>query len=277
MQSSGLHLTRRSLYRACGEVLTLMVEQRFATQGLVVVQGYGSTESSPGYTILNDQDAKQHRGSVGKLLPNMAARLVDDEDKDVDEGERGELWIKGPNIMKSVGCGCRKASSSLVNAYPANSARGYLRNPAATETTVTSDGWYKTGDIVTISPEGIIRIVDRKKELIKYKGLQIAPAELEAVLFGHAEVADVGVVGMWDEKEQTELPRSVHCALRPVKMYAQTLRRAYIVPTKGLKAFATHQDRSKVADRIHAWMRPKVAHYKRLTGGIVLTEDFPRL
>jgi long-subunit acyl-CoA synthetase (AMP-forming) len=88
-------------------------------------------------------------------------------------------------------------------------SRGYLRNPAATKNALTPDGWYKTGDIVTVSPEGIFRVVDRKKELIKYKGLQVAPAELEALLLSHDDIADVAVVGLWSESQQTELPRCV--------------------------------------------------------------------
>jgi long-subunit acyl-CoA synthetase (AMP-forming) len=77
-----------------------MVENRFAKSGMVVVQGYGSTESSPGCTVLNDKEAKLYRGSVGRLIPNVEARLIGDDDNDVPEGERGELWIRGPNIMK---------------------------------------------------------------------------------------------------------------------------------------------------------------------------------
>jgi len=221
---------------ACGEQLTLMVERKFAKSGLVIVQGYGSTESSPGCTVLDDKMAKLYRGAVGKLLPNVEARLVGDDEKDVADGERGELWIRGPNIMK-----------------------GYLRNPKATANALTPDGWYKTGDIVTVSPERVFRVVDRKKELIKYKGLQVAPAELEALLLAHQDVEDVAVVGLWSDAQQTELPR------------------AYIVPVKGLEAYSTEADVNKFVSAIHAWLNPQVAVYKRLIGGIVLTDDFPRL
>jgi 4-coumarate--CoA ligase len=79
-----------------------MVERRFAKYGIVVVQGYGSTESAPACTVLDDKDATKYRGSVGKLVPNMEARLLDDDERDVKEGERGELWIRGPNVMKWV-------------------------------------------------------------------------------------------------------------------------------------------------------------------------------
>ncbi len=95
-----LHLYTPSSSRACGEVLTLMVERKFSKYGIVVVQGYGSTESAPGCTILDDKNAKLYRGTVGTLNPNIEARLVDDEEKDVRVGEKGELWIRGPNIMK---------------------------------------------------------------------------------------------------------------------------------------------------------------------------------
>ena len=102
-------------------------------------------------------------GSVGPLLPNTEARLVDPESgEDVAEGEQGELWIRGPQMM-----------------------RGYLEKPEATAETITEDGWLRTGDIARIDADGNAYIVDRLKELIKYKGYQVPPAELEAILISH--------------------------------------------------------------------------------------------
>lgn len=85
-------------------------------------------------------------GSIGRMLPNLEARLIGEDDFDVTEGERGELWLRGPTIMK-----------------------GYHNNPTATRDSITSDGWFKTGDVAMIDSEHFFYIVDRKKELIKYK------------------------------------------------------------------------------------------------------------
>ena len=113
-------------------------------------------------------------GSVGALIPNTEARLIDPEtEEDVAEGEEGEIWIRGPQVMK-----------------------GYLNNPAATAETLVEDGWLRTGDIARIDENGFTFIVDRLKELIKYKGYQVPPAELEAVLVSHPKVKDAGVIGV---------------------------------------------------------------------------------
>jgi acyl-CoA synthetase (AMP-forming)/AMP-acid ligase II len=113
-------------------------------------------------------------GSVGPLVPNTEARLVDPETgEDVAEGEEGEIWIRGPQVMP-----------------------GYLNNPEATAATLTEDGWLRTGDIARIDEDGNTYIVDRLKELIKYKGYQVPPAELEAVLVSHPKVRDAGVIGI---------------------------------------------------------------------------------
>lgn len=106
---------------------------------------------------------------AGSLLPNMEARLVDDDGNDVPQGENsiGELWLRGPGVTKvSITQNIRRAP------FLTFTRQGYLNNEAATRETITSDGWLKTGDIFTRDSEGLFRIVDRKKELIKYKGFQ---------------------------------------------------------------------------------------------------------
>src|SRR4029453_12652996 len=142
-------------------------------------QGYGLTEVSP--VSHKSRLAKVDEpppGSVGALIPNTEARLVDAETgEDVPQGEEGEIWIRGPQVM-----------------------RGYLNNPAATSETLTGDGWLRTGDIGRIDENGFFYIVDRLKELIKYKGYQVPPAELEAVLVSHPRVKDAGVIGMQMEE-----------------------------------------------------------------------------
>ena len=143
--------------------------------GVPIRQGYGMTELSPvshKSRLARVEDTPP--GSVGALIPNTEARLVDPETgEDVAEGEEGELWVRGPQVMT-----------------------GYLNNPEATRETLVQDGWLRTGDIARIDPQGFTYIVDRLKELIKYKGHQVPPAELEAVLVSHPKVKDAGVVGV---------------------------------------------------------------------------------
>jgi acyl-CoA synthetase (AMP-forming)/AMP-acid ligase II len=124
-------------------------------------------------------------GSIGLPLAGTQSRLVNPESgEDVAAGERGELWIRGPQVM-----------------------RGYLNDDDATAATIDSDGWLHTGDVAEVGEDGYYRIVDRIKELIKYKGFQVAPAELEALLIAHPGVADVAVIGVPDD-EAGELPKA---------------------------------------------------------------------
>lgn len=150
-----------------------------------VLQAYGMTETCPGISAIPLDRTDIDLGSVGVLLPNIEARVIDPETgKDVEMGERGELWCRGPNIML-----------------------GYLNNPAASAAALDCDGFLHTGDIVTADRDGVFRVVDRLKELIKYKGYQVAPAELEAVLLTHAGVNDVAVIGVTDGAGQ-EVPKA---------------------------------------------------------------------
>ena len=149
-----------------------------------VIQGYGLTETSP-VTHCIRPAGENRPGSIGPPLADTECRIVDPESgDDVDEGERGELWIRGPQVMA-----------------------GYLNNDEATAATVDDEGWLHTGDIAVRDGDGFYSIVDRLKELIKYKGFQVAPAELEALLITHPEVGDVAVVGVPDE-EAGELPKA---------------------------------------------------------------------
>ena len=152
--------------------------------GCSVFQGYGLTETSPVTHITPDDDpAKNKPGSIGQLLPNTEARVVSvDSGADVGANEDGEIWIRGPQIM-----------------------RGYLNNPEATAATIDPEGWLHTGDIGHADEDGYFVIVDRLKELIKYKGYQVPPAELEAVLVGHPAIADAAVIPRRDE-EAGEIP-----------------------------------------------------------------------
>jgi acyl-CoA synthetase (AMP-forming)/AMP-acid ligase II len=154
--------------------------------GAPIRQGYGMTELSPvSHKSRLARVAETPPGSIGALIPNTEARLIDPEtEEDVAEGEEGEIWIRGPQVMK-----------------------GYLNNPQATDEIFTGDGWLRTGDIGRIDENGFFYIVDRLKELIKYKGYQVAPAELEAVLVSHPKVRDAGVIGVQNQ-EGEEVPKA---------------------------------------------------------------------
>ncbi|HWF34855.1 MAG TPA: AMP-binding protein [Solirubrobacteraceae bacterium] len=153
--------------------------------GCSVTQGYGMTEASPVTHLVGPAFTAEKPGSVGPPLPGTECRLVEpDTGVDVGSGGRGELWIRGPQVML-----------------------GYLGNPDATAAMLDEDGWLHTGDVAVVDEDGWFTIVDRVKELIKYKGFQVAPAELEALLITHPEVADCAVIGIPDD-EAGELPKA---------------------------------------------------------------------
>ncbi|HZV95331.1 MAG TPA: 4-coumarate--CoA ligase family protein [Candidatus Nitrosocosmicus sp.] len=185
--------------------------------GCPVVQGYGMTEASPVTHLSPTRNAPMKPGSVGLIVPNTEVKIADVvTGADVTPGTEGELWIRGPQIM-----------------------RGYLDQPEETAACLDRDGWYHTGDVGLVDPEGYFYIVDRTKELIKYKGLQVAPAELEALLITHPAVLDVAVVRHPDE-EAGEVPK------------------AYIVLKGDPAAKATP------AEEIMAWVAGRVAPHKRV-------------
>jgi acyl-CoA synthetase (AMP-forming)/AMP-acid ligase II len=165
-----------------GPELTGLVQERL---GCLVIQGYGMTETSPVTHTIPPQPERNRAGTIGPPLVATECRLVDPESgAEVGVGERGELWIRGPQVMQ-----------------------GYLNNEEATAATIDENGWLHTGDVATVDEHGYYKIVDRLKELIKYKGFQVAPAELEALIVGHPDVADVAVIGVPDE-ECGELPKA---------------------------------------------------------------------
>jgi long-subunit acyl-CoA synthetase (AMP-forming) len=170
--------------------------------------------------------------SIGPAIPGTQCRLVDpDTGEDAGPGERGELWMRSPRVMQ-----------------------GYLNNPEATAALIDHDGWLHTGDIAVVDEAGWFTIVGRIKEMIKYKGFQVAPAELEAILITHPNVADGVVIGIPDE-EALELPK------------------AFIVPAGGeLGPGITHPLRRRAG-------RPVQAHPRdRVRGGdpeVTVREDSP--
>lgn len=153
--------------------------------GCLVSQGYGMTEASPVTHTMTDRPGIHKPGSIGPAIPNTEVKVVDvATGAELGSNEQGEILIRGPQIMQ-----------------------GYLNNPKATAITLDREGWLHSGDIGYADEDGYFYIVDRLKELIKYKGLQIAPAELEAILLTHPAVADAAVIGVPDE-EAGEVPKA---------------------------------------------------------------------
>ena len=154
-------------------------------------QGYGMTEASPATHYTGPDERRS--GKVGTLVPNTECRIIDSETgRDLGTNEPGEVWIRGPQVMK-----------------------GYLNNAEATARTVDADGWLHTGDIGVVDDEGYLLVVDRLKELIKVKGFQVAPAELESLLLKHPRIADVAVIPVPDD-EAGEVPKAIVVAREPL-------------------------------------------------------------
>jgi len=206
-----------------------LVETVHSRLKVPVKQGYGLSETSPTTHTQPWGDWNKTIGSVGKLLPYQVAKYMSADEEEMPVGEVGELWIKGPNVFK-----------------------GYLNNPDGTAHALTSDGYFKTGDVGFQDSNGNFYITDRVKELIKYKGFQVPPAELEGILLSHSNVMDAAVIGVYDKDQATELPR------------------AYIVPKDGLGK--TEAEARDITD----WLGGKVAHHKKLRGGVRFVDEIPK-
>ncbi|MDQ3826353.1 MAG: AMP-binding protein [Actinomycetota bacterium] len=153
--------------------------------GCPVTEGFGMTEMSAITHLVPPFGATRKPGSVGPAIPGVECRLVDPHTgEDARPGEPGELWMRGPKVM-----------------------RGYLNNAPATAAMIDQDGWLHSGDIAVVDEQGWFTIVGRIKDMIKNKGYQVAPAELEAILITHPQVADCAVIGVADE-EAGELPKA---------------------------------------------------------------------
>lgn len=202
-----------------------------ARLGCKIWQAYGMTEASPMCHLATFDSNVYNRESVGWLLAGLEARLVDDQGQDVhDFNSPGELWLRGPNVMQ-----------------------GYIKNPAANAeafadpTASCGRPWFRTGDVAIVDETGQWYIVDRFKELIKSKGHQVAPAELESILLSHPDVADAAVTGIHLPEEGTELPR------------------AFVVLRNNAEPLAIKQ-----------WFDSRVSKHKRLWGGLVVIDAVPK-
>ncbi|KAK4499750.1 hypothetical protein PRZ48_007936 [Zasmidium cellare] len=206
-----------------GEGTMRDVQKKLGKGHCLIAQTWGATEASGVITALDWSTFKdQGIWSVGELCPNVRLRIVDDDDKDIDDGKPGEFLLGGPIL-----------------------AQGYHNRPRETKETF-ADGWYRSGDI-GICKDGHVYILDRKKELIKFKGAQVAPAELEALLNSHPKIADAAAIGVWSDEQQTEVPR------------------AYVVKKGEISA-------TEVAN----FVKGQVASYKQLRGGVYFMDEIPK-
>jgi long-chain acyl-CoA synthetase len=152
--------------------------------GCDVLEGYGLSETSP-VASFNHPDRERKPGSIGTPIEGVEMRVVDDDGNEVEQGEVGEIAIKGHNVMK-----------------------GYWNRPDATEEAI-KDGWFLTGDMAKVDEDGYFFIVDRKKEMIIRGGYNVYPREIEEVIYEHPAVAEVAVVGVPDDNMGEEVGAAV--------------------------------------------------------------------
>jgi len=195
-----------------GTALVKATAERWeALTGCRIVEGYGLTETSPAAST-NPYGQLARLGTVGLPVPGTVFKVIDDEGHEQPLGERGELCIKGPQVMK-----------------------GYWHQVEATTQVLDAEGWLKTGDIAVIDPDGFTRIVDRKKDMIIVSGFNVYPNEIEDVVMGHPQVASCAVIGVPDERtgEAVKLfvvPRSGGVSVDELKAFCKTNFTGYKVP-----------------------------------------------
>ncbi|CAI7671829.1 unnamed protein product [Penicillium palitans] len=205
-----------------------LIQELYQRHKLPVRQVYGLSETSPVALVQRWHNCRDNPGSVGTLLPNMTAKFCN-EGIEIAPGQTGELYLKGPNVFL-----------------------GYLNNRTGTTACLDDSGWFRTGDIGHADQGGNFFITDRAKELIKYNGFQVAPAELEGILLDHPNIMDAAVVGIYSKEHVSELPR------------------AYVVLAHGVGK--THNE----AQEISLWLEKRVAPHKRLRGGVCFVDEIPR-
>lgn len=207
-----------------GPELAREVSGKLGRGKTMISQFWGTSETTGSITGV-DWEVVDDTFSVGSAFPNTRLRFLDEEDRDVEPGKPGEVLVGGPIVCQ-----------------------GYLNRPEANRDSFLN-GFYRTGDI-GIWKDGLVYIVDRKKELIKYKGTQVAPAELEAVLVGHPKVNDAAVIGVADPTDSTnEVPR------------------AYVVGKPG-----TNVNEQEIKD----YVKEQLSAYKQLRGGVVFVDEIPK-
>ncbi|KAF8315205.1 AMP binding protein [Clavulina sp. PMI_390] len=202
-----------------------------ASPSFAMCPAFGMSETCSVTTVGLEAAKVGKWDTIGQLIPGVSARIIDiEKGYDVEKGGVGEVWFKGDCVMN-----------------------GYLGNPKATEDTITKDGWVKSGDVGRFDEDGYIYLLDLLKEMIKYNGFQVPPAELEAVLSAHPAIADAGVIGVLAPDGFTELPK------------------AYVLP-RDLSLLESTTLPKEIAE----WLNARVARQKQLRGGVVLVKTIPR-
>ncbi len=218
----------KTIFSAAAPLSAELARAVAARTGCAVRQGYGMTEAAPATHMLPRGEARARYDSVGCCVPEMECKIIDGETgAELGVGERGEICVRGPQVM-----------------------RGYHNNADATAAVIDADGWLHTGDIGYADEAGYFYIVDRVKELIKYKGFQVAPAELEAVLLAHPAVADAAVVPSPDE-EAGEVPK----AFVVLKTDA-----AHVAGVSG----GSHADDAPTADELMSFVASQVGPHEKV-------------
>ncbi|KAL4950790.1 hypothetical protein BDW69DRAFT_201911 [Aspergillus filifer] len=214
-----------------------LIHETYERWRIPIRQAYGLSETTSVSHIQRWNTWSQGIGSNGPAVPGVEARIVQNDDPSTPapaKGE-GELWIRGPTVFN-----------------------GYMSDPSSTSACLTADRWFKTGDIGYEDEHGNLHITDRAKDMIKFKGFQIAPTELEDILVEHPAVSDVAVIGVWNEEMHSEVPL------------------AYMV-RKGTGSTAGSDGNDvETAVSIMKYLKEKVVHYKHLRGGVVWIPQIPK-
>ena len=207
----------------------------------VVTNGFGMSEAT--VTLLREMQAAKRPGCVGRPAAGVELRFVDEELRDVAPGQPGECLIRAPTVFMGY-----KGDEEATKA-------AFVKD--GSETDPKAKGWLRSGDVVRIDEDGFVWLVGRLKELIKYQGNQVPPAELESVLLQHPLVADAGVCGLWDEKRQTELPAGYVCLAQSILVEGE-------------------KEKEKALEDIKRFVHERVAPYKKLRGGLFCLEQLPK-
>jgi len=213
--------------------------------GVLIKMGYGASEAGGICNQIADtwEELEPQLGTTGRPMPGTLVRIVDVDGsgRTLKYGEEGEIWIKSPTLMS-----------------------GYLDDPQTTAETLTADGWYRSGDIGKLDRSGNLQITDRMKDMIKSSGFQCSPVEIEGVLAGHPQVADVGVGAIYSPDDATEYPR------------------AFVVPmdrtilTRSLEENKPSIELVTLAHELNKRVESKLIKYKWLRGGILFVDQVPK-
>ncbi|PGG95519.1 hypothetical protein AJ79_10014 [Helicocarpus griseus UAMH5409] len=206
-----------------GELQTTASKKLGDGKQTVIGQTWGLSETT-GAVTMQPKGVSDYTGCIGYILPSVELRMVDDDYNDVETGQPGELLVRAPMVTQ-----------------------GYYNNPQATKDAF-HDGWFCTGDIGVIR-DGKFYVVDRKKELLKYKGLQIAPAEIENLLFTHPDIKEAAVCGVPSQEDPgSDIPR------------------AYVVA-----------DPTRISEQaVKDFVKDRLAPYKQLRGGVAFVDELPK-